>query len=62
MTETLNACNPYWMQYLVRHCVFEQLGNGNKVGSSVSTQVRLTKAGCGAMPKRTSYSVVTLGG
>src|SRR5437762_7706452 len=37
IAETLNVCNPYWMQYLVRHCVFEQLGNGNKVGSSVST-------------------------
>jgi hypothetical protein len=61
MTEFV-VCNPYWMQHLVRPYVFEQLGNGNKVGSPVSTSGRLTKAGCRDLPKGPYYSVVTLGG
>ena len=35
--ETVVLCNPYWMQHLVRPCPSEQLGNGNKVGSPLST-------------------------
>ena len=57
----LFVCNPYWMQHLLRPLVSEQLGNGNKVGSSVSTYGALTKAGYGGMPEGPYYSVVTLG-
>jgi hypothetical protein len=39
------VCNPYWMQHLVRLLVSEQLGNGNKVGSPVSTLAGLPTPG-----------------
>src|SRR5713101_2987265 len=50
------------MQHLVRLHVSGQLGNGNKVGSPMSTFGGLTNAGYGGLPEGTCYSVVTLGG
>ena len=44
------VCNPYWMQHLVRPCLFNQLGNGNKVGSPVSTFWGLPTTGAGHCP------------
>jgi hypothetical protein len=45
------ACNPYWMQHLVRPQVSGQLRNGNKVGSPVSTLAGLPTTGMEDCPK-----------
>ena len=45
------VCNPYWMQHLVRPHASEQLRNGNKVGSPLSTLAGLLTPGAEHCPK-----------
>ena len=44
------VCNPYWMQHLVRPCLFNHLGKGNKVGSPVLMLWGLPTTGAGHCP------------